>query len=58
MFGFVDHHISERSPTYVPWCSEPEKTEVSRLLHFLKETTAVGGYDYSLNNKIFLGHLF
>lgn len=44
--------------TLTPQCSEREKTEVSRLLHFLKEITTVGDYDYSLNNKIFSGHLF
>lgn len=42
----------------IPQCSEREKTEVSRLLHFLKEIAAVEGYEYSLNNKIFSGHLF
>lgn len=50
--------ITASVDTSIPQCSEREKTEVSRLLHFLKEITTVGGYDYSLNNKIFLGHLF
>lgn len=34
--------IPAAADTHIPQCSEREKTEVSRLLHFLKEITAVG----------------